>query len=179
MRTAVGGATARFDIEVFDGADAAVTGEEDGDFTKYLTIDGASDAGTVTVTEVADGRYSVTFTAPAVTAGSRKYVRCRVTHATYGPRGWAEDFEVYNESVLADAIPSAIENADALLKRDVDNVEATAAVHSLASAVLKLVSKFDGATGITYRTDGTTAHMTQAVTTDGDADPISALGVGA
>lgn len=101
MRTAIGGGTARFDIEVFDSADAVVTGLVTGNFTKRLTIDGVSDATTITVTEVANGRYTVTFTAPAVTAGNVKYVRCWLLHATYAPRGWAEDFEVYNVNVLS------------------------------------------------------------------------------
>lgn len=74
-------------------------------------------------------------------------------------------------------IPTATENADALLKRDIDQVEAVAAVHSLASAVLKLVSRFKAASGETFRTDGATVHMTQAVT-QGSITPITELGVG-
>src|SRR3990167_5913747 len=101
MRLAIGGGPARFDIEVYDSADVEVTGLVTGNFTKYLTIDGVTDAGTVTVTEIANGRYTVTFTAPAVTAGNVKYVRCRVLHATHAPRGFAEDFEVYNVNVLS------------------------------------------------------------------------------
>lgn len=76
-------------------------------------------------------------------------------------------------------IPTAIQVADALLKRDVDNVEATAPVHSLASAILKLVSRFKASTGVTYRTDGTTVHMTQSPTADANADPITELGAAA
>lgn len=67
--------------------------------------------------------------------------------------------------------------ADALLSRDLDNVEATTAIHSLASAALKLVSKFDALTGITYRTNGTTTHMTQTPTTNEDMVPIQSLAV--
>lgn len=73
-------------------------------------------------------------------------------------------------------LPTAIENADALLKRDVDNVEASAPVHSLASVVLKLVSRFVASTGRTYRTDGVTIHMTQVPSVDPTADPITELG---
>lgn len=76
-------------------------------------------------------------------------------------------------------IPTAIQNADALLTRDIDNVEATAPVHSLTSMILKLVSRFVAATGVTYRTDGTTTHMTQTPSTDASADPVTELGVGA
>jgi len=75
------------------------------------------------------------------------------------------------------AIPTAIENADALLTRDVDNVEASAPVHSLTGAILKLVSRFVGSTGVTYRTNGSTTFMTQTPTTNASADPISEIGV--
>ena len=73
-------------------------------------------------------------------------------------------------------IPTAIQNADALLIRDVSNTEASAAVHSLASAILKLVSRFKASTGQTYRTNGSTVHRTQTPTTDPAADPITELG---
>ena len=96
MRTGVGGATLRFDFRLFDSADAAVTTAVSGDFTKLLTIDGVDDATAITVTHVATGRYTVTFTAPAVAAGSKKYVSCFVSHSTNAPRGFAEDFEVVN-----------------------------------------------------------------------------------
>jgi hypothetical protein len=82
-------------------------------------------------------------------------------------------------AALIDAIPTATENADALLQRDIDNVEASAPVHSLTSAILKLVSRFKASTGETYRTNGTTVHMTQTPTTDPAADPVTELGAGA
>lgn len=87
-----------------------------------------------------------------------------------------------NLDTQLDALPTAIENADALLKRDIDLVEATAALHSLTSAILKAVSKvIDNGAGAleTYRTDGTTLHMSQAIGTDAALDPIESLGVGA
>jgi hypothetical protein len=70
--------------------------------------------------------------------------------------------------------------ADALLKRDIDNVEATAAIHSLCTAALKLVSKFDiGTLGTAtiFRTDGTTPHATQAVTTNAALVATQTLGL--
>lgn len=73
-------------------------------------------------------------------------------------------------------IPTAIQNADALMIRDVSNTEASAAIHSIASVILKLTGKFVGSTGKTYRTDGVTTHMTQIPTTDPAADPITGLG---
>ena len=80
-------------------------------------------------------------------------------------------------SVTALAASERNEIADALLKRDVDQVEATAPVHSLTGAILKLVSKFTASTGVTKRTDGTTTFMTQTPTTDAGADPVTELGV--
>lgn len=91
----------------------------------------------------------------------------------------ADPADASDIAALIDAVPTAIENADALLKRDLDNVEATAPVHSLASMALKLVSRFVAGTGRTYRTDGTTVHMTQTPTTDPAADPVTELGAAA
>lgn len=91
----------------------------------------------------------------------------------------ADPADASDIAALIDAVPTANENADALLKRDIDQVEATAPIHSLASAVLKLVSRFKASTGATYRTDGTTVHMTQTPTTDPAADPVTELAAGA
>lgn len=67
--------------------------------------------------------------------------------------------------------------ADAILVRDLSNVEATAAVHSLCTALLKLVSRFKATTGETFKTDGVTVKMTQIPVNDA-ITPISELGVG-
>lgn len=76
---------------------------------------------------------------------------------------------------------AATEIADALLKRDIDAVEATAPVHSLTTAILKAVSRIvdDAGTLKTYRTDGSTLHMSQTITVNASADPIDELTVGA
>lgn len=69
------------------------------------------------------------------------------------------------------------EIADGLLSRAISNVEGTAAFRTLAGAVAKLVNKvaIAGSTLTVYKTDDTTAHGTQAVTTDAAADPITAV----
>ncbi len=81
------------------------------------------------------------------------------------------------DALAADA---ANEIADAILSRDLDNVEGTAALHSLLTACLKSVSRtIDNAGSLeTYRTDGTTLHMAQALTTDVANDPIDSVAVG-
>lgn len=67
--------------------------------------------------------------------------------------------------------------ADAILKRDLDQAEATAAVHSLLTAVLKGVARVRDNNGTLeiYRTDGTTVHAQQTITTDPANDPIDEL----
>jgi hypothetical protein len=90
-------------------------------------------------------------------------------------------------AIAADAIgaselaaDAANEIADAILTRDVDNVESTAAVHTLCSAILKAVSRVvdDNGTLKVYETNGTTLHMSQTVTTDAGLAPIDELSIG-
>jgi len=78
------------------------------------------------------------------------------------------------------AADAANEIADAILKRDIDQVEATAAVHSLTTAILKAVSRIRDNAGTlqVFRTDGITVHMSQTVTTDAALDPVDELAAG-
>lgn len=64
------------------------------------------------------------------------------------------------------------------LINSVTNIQDATAVNSLGTAVLKLTSKFDAKTGITYKTDGITAKMVQTPTTDPTMVPIRSLPVG-
>tara|TARA_Y100000310_G_scaffold337443_1_gene424515 strand:+ start:1304 stop:2116 length:813 start_codon:yes stop_codon:yes gene_type:complete len=97
------------------------------------------------------------------------------TNSTYGNA--FDDATVPTLAAISATANVAI--ADAILTRDLDNVEASAPIHSLCSAGLKLVSRFVASTGITYRTNGSTTHMTQTPTTDATADPVTELAAGA
>ncbi|MHA2067605.1 MAG: hypothetical protein ACXABY_24845, partial [Candidatus Thorarchaeota archaeon] len=85
-------------------------------------------------------------------------------------------------SVDANALANdaALEIADAVLERDLDQVEATMALHSLGTACLKAVSRIRDNAGTleTYRTNGSTLHMSQTVTTDAANDPVDELTIG-
>lgn len=83
----------------------------------------------------------------------------------------------YVGSMLASV---ALEIADALLERDMDQVEGAAAIHSLCTAVLKAVSKVEDASGVekTYETDGSTLKMSRTLTPDATALPIKSATVG-
>ncbi len=65
---------------------------------------------------------------------------------------------------------------DDTFKRNVSGLAPTASLFSLASVVCKLTSKFDAKSGITFRPDGTTIHMTQPPVTDNTMVPIRTLG---
>ena len=63
--------------------------------------------------------------------------------------------------------------ADEILKRDVDNVEATANEHTLATIILCLLESSRSATTWTIkRSDGTTTHATKTLTLDSAANPV-------
>ena len=102
----------------------------------------------------------------------------------YDPPTGAElvsEIDAVQADIAALNDPTDLEIASAILKRDVDQDEASAAKHSLLTAVLGAVSKIedDGAGNIKiYRTDGTTLHLTRAVTVDAALDPVKTLGVG-
>ncbi|HLA83835.1 MAG TPA: hypothetical protein VJL29_03495 [Thermoguttaceae bacterium] len=67
--------------------------------------------------------------------------------------------------------------ADAVLSRDVSEVEADAPEHSLTTIVLAALESSTSSTEwIIKRTDGTTTHVTKSVTTDPDAEPITGVG---
>jgi hypothetical protein len=107
-------------------------------------------------------------------------IQTRIPAALVGGRIDASVGAMAADVITAAALATDAVNelADGLLSRDIDQVEAAAAVHSLASAVLKLVSRFKATTGQTYRTNGTTVHMTQTPVND-PITAISELGVGA
>jgi len=66
--------------------------------------------------------------------------------------------------------------ADAVLSRNVSQVEASAAEHSLCTVVLAtLESAMADSTWTIRRTNGSTVHVTRSVTTDPDADPVTGV----
>lgn len=84
-----------------DAADAAVTGAVNGDFTKQVYKDAATDVLTITVTEVANGWYKAVYT-PA----SNGYWMAHVSHATYNVAGWSDEIDVVTSVIetLLDAM---------------------------------------------------------------------------
>lgn len=72
--------------------------------------------------------------------------------------------------------PTATAVADAVLARNVSNVEASAPEHSLCTVILGMLeSSVSGTTWTIKRSDGSTPHATKTVATDADADPITGV----
>jgi len=73
-------------------------------------------------------------------------------------------------------IPTAVENADALLKRAVSNVEDDCDDDSLGTVILAMFhSSADGTTWTITKTDGSTVKVTKTLATDQNADPITGV----
>lgn len=160
-------------------------------FVAYATADYANYVISATEQGTSSGYY--TGTMPSVAAGVYYLVaKERVggspaeTDITVGTGAvqWDGSAVLPLSGITSVAFSTANVNAvaDGVLTRDVGNVEAAAAIHSLCSAILKLCSKFDVAVAgnaVTYRTDGTTVHMTQSKVTNTSLAPVQSLGVGA
>lgn len=79
-------------------------------------------------------------------------------------------------AIAALSIPSATTIADAVLSRNVSNVEASAGEHTLCTTVLAMLeSSISGTTWTIKRTNGSTTHATKTVTTDAAADPVTGV----
>lgn len=69
-------------------------------------------------------------------------------------------------------LPTAVEVADAVLTRGVDNVEDTADTHSVAAMILAMFESAVVGTTWTIRKTGGTTFATKTIATDPDAEPI-------
>lgn len=161
--------TVRGDFSVFDSAGAAVTGLVDANFTKVLTRNGATSAQTVTVTEIASGLYTATFTANATGDWSLS-----VRHATHNPEGWEGSWTVFSSDLddigyIAVTAAPASPTADTML-------DLLRFIEEFAGEGLRLDWTYDGSNrvssvALTYSPDGfTTTHRSRTISyTYGDA----------
>lgn len=84
-----------------------------------------------------------------------------------------------NPAAVGD-VPTAAQVADAVLSRDVSNVEASAPLASLVTLVLATTNKANAADNpgylTVYQTNGTTEHVRIPISIDVDAAPIEGIG---
>lgn len=84
----------------------------------------------------------------------------------------------YDQMVGTTVPLTAASIADGVMTRDSSNWEGSAPAKSLGSAVMKATHRVKDNAGTleVYRSDGTTLHSSQAITTDAANDPIDELG---
>lgn len=88
----------------------------------------------------------------------------------------AQDSQHSTTQTAIGDVPTANENADALLLRNASNVEATAGEHTLCTVILAMLENSISGTTLTIkRTDGSTTHLTKTLTVDDTADPITGI----
>jgi hypothetical protein len=81
-------------------------------------------------------------------------------------------------AITSGSISAAAANAiaDALLVRNVSNVEASAGEHTLCTIILAMLENSISGTSLTiYRTNGSTTHVTKTLTTNSSAIPITGI----
>lgn len=148
----------------------AVTGKVTGDWTKRISKNGAAfGAMTVTVTERELGWYALT----ASTSHTDTLGLLTLTFTATGVK--QVNLQYMISARLIDDIPTAVENADALLKRDWTSVTGEAA-RSVLNALRVLRNKWSIASTtltVTKEDDSTTA-FTSSLTTAAGADSITA-----
>lgn len=181
------GVEIRLPLEVFNGT-TPVKGLTIANFTVTLTKDGA-DASTAGVDldeveplDVDDPRYEVT-----VTLAVGCY-RLRLAHATYGPRGWGATLDVTTDGIptvaaiqsglataaAVAALPTATQNADALLDRSsaIDGKTTREAIQIIGAATAGEATV--SGTTVTHKgLDGTTTRITGTVDDDGQRSGVS------
>lgn len=155
----------RADFVVYDSANTPVTGLANGDFTKLLSKDGASDSTTVTVSEIGSGRYTVTFTPSSVGVWT-----VIVKNATYAPRGFAETYDV-----TTDGIPSISESADGLLDRSngVESGRTLRQILRLMASVLLGKASGGAASSVFRDTNDTKDRVTTTANASGDRTSVT------
>jgi len=103
-------------LEVYDFSNDPVLGLVDADFTKFVTFNGANSVTVVTVTEIANGRYSYSYTPTAI--GYWQVLIRQSTGAGYNKRGWTEDFDVTvdGEYSLSQIVNNVMDSVDSLIE---------------------------------------------------------------
>lgn len=148
----------------------AVTGKINGDWTKRISKNGAAfGAMTVTITELENGWYAL----PGTTSHTDTAGLLTMTFTATGVKQVNLQYMV--RARIIDDVPTAVENADALLKRDWASVTGEAA-RSVLNALRVLRNKWSisGTTLTVTKEDDTTAAFTSSLTTAAGAESITA-----
>lgn len=131
----------------------------------------------------APGMYRITIAANENTGVMTGVVgKSSTANTKLSPVQWTNEVNVAQiDATGRGVVETAIENkkndvADAVLSRNVSNVESSAPVHSLGFLILAHTeSSVSNTVWTVYRTDGTTPFTTRTLTLDADADPVTGI----
>jgi len=154
---------------VLDSAGAAVTTAVLGDFRLVKNGTAATLTG-ATVTHDANGYYTIALTTGNTDTVGRLDVGVGNTALALANHRFTVLTTVNFDAMVTNNLP------DAILSRNVSNVEATAGEHTLCTAVLAMLEhSISGNTLTIKRTDGSTTHYTKTLTSDSGAAPITGI----
>ncbi len=168
---------------ILDAGGAVATGAVIGDLS--ISKNGgaySAMAATATLTHVANGYYLLAFTVGNTDTLGRLDIICNntsygMTTARFQVRlSSVYEAEVNNVLTATGGLLDLNAIADALLTRNVSNVEATAGEHTLCTIILAMLeNSISGGTLTIKRTDGSTTHYTKTLTSDAGAAPITGI----
>jgi hypothetical protein len=157
---------------VLDSAGAAVTTAALGDFRLIKNGTAATLTG-ATVTHDANGYYTVALTTTNTDTTGRLTLAVGNTAMSMATHSYSVLLAAVHDLLIGTGLSVM---ADAILSRNVSNVESTAPEHCLATIVLAMLeNSISGATLTIKRTDGSTTHYTKTLTTNASADPITGV----
>lgn len=133
------------EFTVYDDSDQPVTGLLNVDFQKFLSVNGASSAIPVTVSEIGSGRYETFFT-PSVIGDWYLLIR----QTTYNLRGWDESFDVnqagsdiYSFKIDDFTLSEVLELIGAILCGNVSGGSSTPVFKSMDGSAIRVTAVAD------------------------------------
>lgn len=157
---------------VLDSAGAAVTSAVVGDFRLVKNGTAATLSG-ATVTHDANGYYTIALTTTNTDTLGRLTIAVGNTSMSMATHRYTVMLASVFDMLITNGL---VDLADAILSRNVSNVEATAPEHCLATVVLAMLEHAISGTTLTIRrTNGSTTHYTKTLTTSAGANPITGI----
>jgi hypothetical protein len=137
-------------------------------------------ASAATLTYIANGMYTlVTRTTDLDTLGRAQITCNKSTYQMPKQEFMVMPANVFDSMILGtDVLASALSTTslDAILSRNVSNVETTMPEHCLGTIILAMLEhSISGATLTIKGTDGSTSRFTKTLTTNASADPITGI----
>ena len=137
-------------------------------------------ASAATLTHIANGQYTLVMTTGNLDTLGRAQITCnKSTYQMPAVNLMVVPANVFDSMILGtDVLASALSTTslDAILSRNVSNVETTMPEHCLGTIILAMLEhSISGSTLTIKGTDGSTTRFTKTLTTNASADPITGI----